>query len=445
MKYLSVCSGIEAATSAWHHMGWEAVAFSEIEKFPCEILKTRFPNVPNLGDMNEHERWDIDPIDLLVGGTPCQSFSVAGLRKGLSDPRGGLMLRFLEIARSRKPRWIVWENVPGVLSSHGGRDFGTFLGGLGELGYGWAYRVLDASGFGVPQRRRRVFVVGCLGDQERAAKVLFKSESVSRDTAKSRGKKKAASREAQERSGSGGEQDGVTLYKPQNFGDTGGGYVETDVTNTLDALQGSKQRHVAVQAIPLDLRNACRDPKKMDAMNRQGLGVGSEGDPSNTITSACVHGVAQPAVVYSFDSKSSNSMKSSNPHSGCREVETIKTLDTSVPDPSKNQGGSLVMHPATFEPGAMSRLGGYYWEDICGTLRKEPGDNQMSLHHSMIVRKLTPIECERLQGFPDNWTQIPYRGKPAEACPDGPRYKAIGNSMCVNVMRWIGERVESEK
>jgi len=200
MKYISVCSGIEAASKAWEPIGWEPVAFSEIEPFPAAVLKHHWPEVPNLGDMTKYEQWNIPSgsVDLLVGGTPCQSFSVAGLRKGLHDPRGGLMLTFLEIAKSLRPRWIVWENVPGVLSSHGGRDFGSFLGALGELGYGWAYRVLDAQWFGVAQRRRRVFVVGCLGDGDAAAKVLFESESVRRNPAPSREKGKGIAADAQE-------------------------------------------------------------------------------------------------------------------------------------------------------------------------------------------------------------------------------------------------------
>ena len=155
MKYLSVCSGIEAASVAWHHLGWQPVGFSEIEPFPSAVLAHHFPTVPNYGDMTKHEQWPIKPgtVDLLVGGTPCQSFSVAGLRKGLADPRGNLMLTYLAIAARLKPRWIVWENVPGVLSSNGGRDFGSFLGALGQLGYGWAYRVLDAHP--VAQKARR--------------------------------------------------------------------------------------------------------------------------------------------------------------------------------------------------------------------------------------------------------------------------------------------------
>jgi len=239
MKYLSVCSGIEAASAAWHDLGWRPVGFAEIEPFPSAVLAHRFPTIPNFGDMNKYKEWPIDrnthrhaeldrgsqfggdrvretgrpelhdnegtfsrsgdsggndasetrygnAPDILVGGTPCQSFSVAGLRKGLDDPRGNLMLVFGAIADHFKPTWIVWENVPGVLSSNGGRDFGSFIKMLGELGYGVAYRVLDAQYFGVAQRRRRVFVVGYLGDWRRAAAVLFESESLSGNPAPSR-------------------------------------------------------------------------------------------------------------------------------------------------------------------------------------------------------------------------------------------------------------------
>lgn len=182
MRFLSVCSGIEAASVAWNPLGWKAVAFSEIEPFPCAVLAHHYPDTPNWGDMTKFQEWPDEPIDLLCGGTPCQSFSVAGLRKGLDDPRGNLMLTFGAIAAKYRPKWLVWENVPGVLSSNGGRDFGTFLGMLGQLGYGFAYRVLDAQYFGVPQRRRRVFVVGCLGDWRSAAAVLFEQESFKGDS-----------------------------------------------------------------------------------------------------------------------------------------------------------------------------------------------------------------------------------------------------------------------
>ncbi len=186
MRFLSVCSGIEAASVAWHPLGWRAVAFSEIEPFPCAVLAHHYPNTPNWGDMTKYKDWPDVPIDLLCGGTPCQSFSIAGLRKGLDDPRGNLMLTFGAIAAKYRPKWLVWENVPGVLSTNKGRDFGAFLGMLGQLGYGFAYRVLDAQFFGVPQRRRRVFVVGCLGDWRSAAAVLFERHSLSGNPAPSR-------------------------------------------------------------------------------------------------------------------------------------------------------------------------------------------------------------------------------------------------------------------
>ncbi len=208
IRYLSVCSGIEAASVAWEPIGWTPVAFAEVEKFPSAVLAHHWPDVPNLGDMTKYEQWkELGTIDLLVGGTPCQSFSVAGLRKGLHDARGGLMLTYLEIARRFGPRWLVWENVPGVLSSNGGRDFGSFLGALGALGYGFAYRVLDAQWCGVAQRRRRVFVVGCLGDGAAAATVLFESESVCRNPAPSREKRQ-----------------GVAAFTPSSIGSYRAGY-----------------------------------------------------------------------------------------------------------------------------------------------------------------------------------------------------------------------------
>ena len=164
MIYGSVCSGIEAATAAWHPLGWRPAFFSEIEAFPSAVLKHHYPDVPNYGDMTKFKEWPDAAIDVLVGGTPCQSFSVAGLRKGLDDPRGNLTLVYLALAAKYRPAWVVWENVPGVLSDDEGRTFGAFLGGLAKLGYGFAYRVLDAQFFRVAQRRRRVFVVGHLGD-----------------------------------------------------------------------------------------------------------------------------------------------------------------------------------------------------------------------------------------------------------------------------------------
>src|SRR5690606_26789072 len=261
MRYLSVCSGIEAATVAWQPLCWEPVAFSEIEAFPSAVLAHHYPNVPNLGDMTRFKEWpDYGSIGLLVGGTPCQSFSVAGLRKGLDDPRGNLALTYLAIAERYRPRWLVWENVPGVLSSNGGRDFGAVLGGLGQLGYGWAYRVLDAQYFGVAQRRRRVFVVGHLGDWRAAAAVLFERDSLSGNPAPRREAGKGASADVApsltasgrgvERTGETRGQDPVVAVSLR--GRDGGGTAELgdDLAGCLRASSGGGDKpHVLTSAV----------------------------------------------------------------------------------------------------------------------------------------------------------------------------------------------------
>ena len=194
MTYLSICSGIEAASVAWEPLGFKPVGFAEIEKFPCELLKQKYPNVKNYGDITQYEKWNAGQFDILVGGTPCQSFSVAGKKGGTADERGALMYAHLGIVEAYRPRWIIWENVPGVLSSNSGYDFTSFLAGLEECGYGWAYRVLDAQYFGVPQRRRRVFVIGHIDNRtDLAAKVLFELEEHRVSFKTSEGKKKEIS------------------------------------------------------------------------------------------------------------------------------------------------------------------------------------------------------------------------------------------------------------
>ena len=402
MKYLSVCSGIEAATVAWHPLGWKPTAFSEIEKFPSAVLAHHYPTVPNLGDMTQYKEWNIDQIDLLVGGTPCQSFSVAGLRKGLDDPRGNLCLVYLGLAERFRPRWILWENVPGVLSSSKGEDFRSFLSGLagwdipmpkkwGNSGiinsapgsYGVAWRVLDAQHFGVPQRRRRVFVVGYLGDWRRAAAVLFERHSLSGNPPPSREKREgtaptvARSLAIRGRNG-----------PPQaELGD--------EVANAILTPSGGRCG-VAVGAVLAPT---------LDASHNQKWGCNQWVDN--------VFAVVQENVV-GFQSS----------QSGCRVVEAHATLDS-------NNGS-----------------------------RRHNGVVQ-----GMQVRRLTAKECERLQGFPDGYTNIPWtiwkkcnakgwsyedelikrgmrlRGPAIEDCPDGPRYKALGNSMAVPCMRWIGKRI----
>jgi DNA (cytosine-5)-methyltransferase 1 len=328
--------------------------------------------------LNQNPVFNEQPIDLLVGGTPCQSFSVAGLRKGLADPRGNLMLTFLSIADKRRPKWIVWENVPGVLSSNGGRDFGTFLGALGELGYGFAYRVLDAQFFGVAQRRRRVFVVGYLGDWRPAAAVLFESESLQRDSKPSRAKRKETPSDAEGSVRATGFAGNVESQVAACLQTTCDDYSRADGFNTVIEQ--------VAQPIPINTMTVMGRPS--DELNpRMGIGIGNPNDPCPTLTKAHHHAVAQPIAVDTYN-------YTTNEHT----TQTIRSQSDT--------------------------------EHIGAVLQ------------TMAIRRLTPKECERLQGFPDDWTKIPYRNKPADQCPDGPRYKACGNSMAVPVMRWIGTRIQ---
>jgi DNA-cytosine methyltransferase len=585
---------MEAASVAWHPLGWEAVGFSEIEPFPSEILKHRFPNTPNYGDITQYKQWNIEPgtINLLVGGTPCQSFSVAGLRKGMQDPRGNLALTFLGLADKIKPRWIVWENVPGVLSSNGGRDFGSFLGALVELGYGWAYRTLDAQYFGVPQRRRRVFVVACLGEWRAPAEVLLESDCVRRDFKKGRAKGQTPSADAESGVGSEGK-----LYDKQAIGQ----YGDNGVASTCAARDYKDANDLIINPIVIDRaafnqgKNVAKpipiqDGREMEK-HQNGMGIAKEGDPAYTIDTtggqaiayrkskrACsttdnetlveadtsntlnnfdlgdtrtTHAVVEPTpspLMFkirggvdantgeqggtpgkaagkgflgsedkAFTIATSPDQWLAQPTQHCSEV--APTVTSSVPPYSRTgnervEADALVAHPiisptvttckgsrggcsseaideitAIHQPQQADpkiiqvselRLQGKITEqDVCPTLKantksgdteplafqpgnlvrkagadpsaetfptltKDSGDQSPHVATTMAVRRLTPVECERLQGFPDNWSQIPWKGKPAEQCPDGPRYKACGNSMAVPVMRWIGERIQNQ-
>ena len=441
MKYLSVCSGVEAATVAWHSLGWEAEAFSEIEKFPSKVLAHHYPHVPNLGDMTKFEEWNIESIDLLVGGTPCQSFSVAGLRKGLSDPRGNLMLTFGAIANRFRPRWLVWENVPGVLSSNGGRDFGTFLGMLVELGYGWSYRVLDAQYFGVAQRRRRVFVVGYLGDFKRAAAVLFERHSLSGNPAPSRKKGKEVAGTFKACASSGGWSNSIDhaaagYMQPVTYAPK----ISRCITTHKGSSQDWETTTMVVQPIALAENTIGRMP------HNGGNGDGfTEGGPMYTLNATGVHGVVQPISIYG------GNKRQDRPEGGFyvrMDEDTSKTLDAaSGLNPTCSQGGMAVLQPIAIPISTQNALGrvngidewplGIFNDgDPAPTLSKSHGHAVGTNKSSdFAVRRLTPVECERLQGFPDNYTNIPNAA-------DGPRYKALGNSMAVPVMHWIGKRIQ---
>ena len=722
MKYGSVCSGIEAASVAWHSLGWEAQWYSEIEHFPSEVLKHRFPDVPNLGDMTQlfsNKTFLDSHIDLLVGGTPCQSFSVAGLRKGMEDPRGNLTLTFLSLIDIKKPKWIVWENVPGIISSNQGKDFQSFLDGLEEIGYICDVEILDAQYFGVAQRRKRVFVcgqsvdsilkertitsaltiaqclteilhgilievlslyerepiksdqaslsrdgvmrrmklfgiltencnyknwqellvdvflkhhpvqknwdlpiggksqkeltledllmglnqegqstlteeslrktledlyevmklyttltltketiqskismffqagesisrliarlsdsspnslsatlssltllqeltnyarqtnsnifsemagiyevgdflkqaqhrnavVGHLGDWRPAAAVLFESESLQRNPKQSRAKRQETSTDAE---GSVGEAGDVSCAGgnvspcvtskwmkgyggPSGSNETGNMVYEQvaqpitmeKIAGPIDASyykgqgsrQGGEREFVAqpqyFESHPNDSRVTGPHDVGNTVSARYGTGGGNtplvsqpfrkvrraqsetdfetweKDEKANTLNCfdqgdvRSTNVVAQPIAVDCFNQTINE--------------KTSQTIGSSASD--VNHYGA-VLEPTIIDRAAFNQGQNAQYEP-----RIEAGQTMSSLvakgphavQHTMAIRRLTPKECERLQGFPDDWTKIPYRNKPADQCPDGPRYKACGNSMAVPVMRWIGQRIE---
>ena len=432
MNYLSVCSGIEAATVAWHPLGWTPVGFGEIERFPCQVLAHHYPTVPNFGDMTKFKEWQIESdVNVLVGGTPCQSFSVAGLRKGLDDPRGNLMLTYLAIAAKHRPKWLVWENVPGVLSSNGGLDFASLLRGMGELGYGFAYRVLDAQYFGVAQRRRRVFVVGYLGNWQRAAAVLFERHSLCGYPAPSREARKVTPIISS--SGTGVSRVGFNC-EDEWFIETPvaarmvafGEYSVDGTASAMKARDWKDATDLVAQPIPLNTMNLLG--REVDD-GRRGFGIGEAGDPCPTLTKAHSHAVAQPIPLdmMNIRGRPSDDGRANRIGRGYGEVgDPMFTI-------------TKANHHAVAQPIAFSGQMSNPQTDVDMTQTLQAKNPMAVMQPSMAVRRLSPKECERLQGFPDNYTDIKLKGKPT---PDGPRYKALGNSMAVPVMAWIGQRIQ---
>lgn len=614
MRYLSVCSGIEAASAAWHPLGWTPVAFSEVDKFPSAVLAHHYPDVPNWGDMTKFKEWPDADVDVLVGGTPCQSFSVAGLRKGMDDPRGNLALTYLAIADRYKPTFLCWENVPGVLSSNGGRDFGAILGGMVKLGYGVAYRVLDAQFFGVPQRRRRVFVVGHLGDWRRAAAVLFEQHSLQghppprRETGKGLAPKISARTKGGGGLGTDFDLNGELIHCADvaptlnaHFGDKqglenqhingGGASSLPEISHCLNAGGMGRQDYETETLIPtrggsFDVAHSLRGEGFDASEDGTGRGTplvtafyptnrqpefgnyedvspaikigssGSSGNPPAIAFSAKDHGAdagdiaptlrsmghdgshanGGGQVAIAFDTTQITSKANySNPQPGDPShplaagahppliaflgvdhgklgngaFKGARDLpDRPVPGvrQSQSRGASQergLARSQTGEPGApvpqLPHESAQSDKDLldlhgaaqgAGLLREalpeteetrrpdeghhvgeeamhgaglrsdgpcprsvqqarpagEAGDvgdgaeNEAEVRFSpMAVRRLTPVECERLQGFPDDYTLIPWRGGMS---PDGPRYKALGNSMAVPCMRFLGERIQ---
>ena len=409
MRYGSVCSGIEAATVAWHPLGWEAAWLSEIEPFPSAVLTHHYPNIPNLGDMTLlSERiasGEIEAPDVFCGGTPCQAFSVAGLRNSLDDHRGNLSLTFCEIAnaidsvrlsRKEKPAIIFWENVPGVLNTKD-NAFGCFLAGLaGESdalvppGGRWtdagfidgpqraiARRVLDAQYFGLAQRRKRVFVVASARNDFDPATILFEWDGLRRDIAPSR-------------------ETGQNITKP--------------VTDSVGAL-------------------CARDYK----------GVGNQYVAEGKVLPVWWNGgnLAATITTKSDDQRMPDKANAQlimqqvyENHPADSRVKEMGDTCATVTSRWGTGGGNAVVAPTLTASNDPSR-----------SPQSTEVTNQVAAIYAttMAVRRLTPVECERLQGFPDDYTNIPWRKKPES--PDGPRYKALGNSWAVPVVAWIGKRI----
>jgi len=490
MRYASVCDGIGAAHVAWKPLGWQCSWTSEIEPFPAAVVEHHF-GFANVGDMTkitEEMLHEHGPVDLLVGGTPCQSFSVAGLRGGLADPRGNLALRFVQLAAVMQPKWIVWENVPGVLSSGKGRDFGTFLGALGELGYGFAYRVLDAQWFGVAQRRRRVFVVGYLGDWRRAAAVLFERESVFGNPPTRAAKGEIAPTIPARRTAGGGlgtdfDCDGGLIQQRYGFADGSGGDLAKPLgSHALSKGRGTDLDNTTYVAFAQNQREEVRDLGDCTtALNLQGTHqqtflatpyTKSKRAQSNTDDETWVHGEVSPTMscfdqgdtrattVVAFTQNSRDEVRQINgdgqiagalsADAGMHQTNYVAydvhgTLATKGASPTDCHTALRSRPPGQSEASTTTVVAFKESQSGCrvghvhATLDANKGSRRMEgVLSPMAVRRLTPRECERLQGFPDDYTLVEYRKKPAA---DGPRYRALGNSMAVPVMRWIGERI----
>lgn len=451
IEFGSVSSGIEAASVAWHGLGWRAAWLSEIAPFPSAVLAHHYPDAPNLGDMTTLPKriasGEVSAPDVFCGGTPCQAFSVAGLRKSLDDERGNLSLVFCEIANEidtvrsvqGKPAAVIfWENVPGVLNTSD-NAFGHFLAGLaGEddplvpAGKKWtnagcvfgpkrtvAWRVLDAQYFGLAQRRRRVFVVASARDGFDPAKVLFEFDGLRRDT--------PPSREARE---------GVTHATAPCLTSSGPGVERTGDTRGQDPV-------VAVAFHPT------QDPISSTDGSTHALGCGSSGGQASVAiairtaqTGSNGWGINTEGTAYTLDSAQQAVAVSIRGREGGATAELGDEVGNCL---RASQGGgdkAHVLAPVAYTTKlhntGSNNAGKIFCErSTCLDANSPPP----ALLTASQVRRLTPTECERLQGFPDGYTAIPWRKKPASECPDGPRYKALGNSWAVPVVRWIGSRI----
>ena len=489
-RYVSIFSGVEAASLAWEPLGWEPVAFSEIEAFPCAVLAERWPDVPNLGDITKIDwKEEIDgAIDLVVGGSPCQSFSVAGKREGLKGA-SGLMFEYIRCVQELRPRWFLWENVPGALTSEDGGAFGQLLSEMDELGYNLAWRVLDAQFFGVAQRRRRLFLVGHLG-AESPAEVLFEPDCLSGNPQSSREKRKELARRAGRSAACAGfkysaaprantigyaEEQANTLTADWHapavlpLPNTALSQYGTEIAGCLTArgdsspcadrgqnivcMTGTQAHcHIGDELAGCLTAHMGKDdaPVVVDGSNLQTYVCETARSGSNGLGGRRIRclpdarHLAGPAVWAREDAARPPFGFAQNVRNEVRIVGDGTLSGALAANPGMKQttfvctGGTYPINEqiATRD----KRLGRGTGLGIGADGDPETADKIMEAN-PMLVRRLTPLECERLQGFPDGHTLIRWKGKPAEECPDGPRYKAIGNSMAVPVMRWIGKRI----
>ena len=508
MEYGSICSGVEAATLAWRPLGWKAVFFAEVEPFPSAVLCHRFKatrplrpldpamadnekerktrelwrrqiaalpedgTIPNFGDFTLIKKEDVnEDIDLLVGGTPCQDLSIAGKRLGFEGQRSVLALDFVRLCFELGVRWVVWENVPAALSSRRGEDFGRFVSLLcgwnipvpesgwrkcgivtpAPGGFGVAWRVLDSQFTrveqfprAIPQRRKRLFLIGYSGQWKYPAKVLFDGEMCGGDTPPRRTKRQNASAGSEGGSASTDWWDGsqkagtLTRTSDQQFmpdkgrlqcviEQTGTDFLcyenhapdsrikSVEVSQSIVARMGTGGNNLpllqeverGLEMRPIASKDECFHVSFCDANGRR------KDRPNGGL--------------YVTEAKAGKTVTAGGPGAETVIVEPI-ALDGDKMKPGERSGGSGM---GVSEEGVMyTQTAG----DVHGVAYTPSG--------KPTVRKLLPLECERLMGFPDNHTRIPWNGKSEEECPDAPRYKACGNSMAVNCMMWLGERIQ---
>lgn len=489
MTFGSFCSGIGAPEAAWTPLGWKCAFVAEIDKACSALLASKYA-VPNFGDLNTITAEQLPTVDVWVAGTPCQAFSVAGLRKGLQDDRGNLSLVFVRLLRaaeaiSKGPRFVLWENVPGVLSSKD-NAFGCFLAGMvGDVepvrppGGKWtdagvvaglegvaAWRILDAQYFGLPQRRRRVFVVRCPRDGADPAEILFECQGVRRNPPTRRKAGQGFTHDVAgilrssgvgtSRAGNTRGQDAVVavpeLSHCLNAGGMGRIDYETEsmIAHSLkaaghDASEDGTGRGTPLVAVPF-AQNSRSEVREVGG----GIAAALPCEPGMNQQTFVAYGIASDAL----DRSGEGAGGTAGERSGLGIVEELSpTINAKRPNAVAFQESQS----------------GVREYSTAGTLRSDgPGHDPVGtrVRDGFAVRRLMPIECERCQGFPDNYTLVETTKKISNAkldedvvkfyvrsgftlsraeqlsrIADGPRYQQLGNSMAVPCIAWIGRRI----